>query len=99
MSRGHEVAGNPTGANRPCHDVFDAQARLLSSSAVLLGSAIGDDSVQGIGTRAISQVAPHQRTTPAGFYESYLRPVMATHRVIIYVLPESKSLQRVFANY
>ncbi|MGY8905331.1 MAG: hypothetical protein ACKVIH_12355 [Burkholderiales bacterium] len=46
--------------------VFDAQARLLDSTPVLLGSAPGDDSVPDIGTRALSQVLPHERTTPAG---------------------------------
>lgn len=46
--------------------VFDAQARLRASSPVLLGSARGDDSVPGIGTRPVEQVRPHERTTPAG---------------------------------
>ncbi|WP_295638779.1 hypothetical protein [uncultured Methylibium sp.] len=46
--------------------VFDAQARLRASSPVLLGSARGDDSVPGIGTRPVDQVRPHERTTPAG---------------------------------
>ncbi len=141
--------------------VFDAQARLQASSAVLLGAAIGDDSVPGIGARPISQVLPAERTTPAGrfvaeaglnlnyedviwvdydaavsmhrvrasnpaerrlqrlasesvddnrisygcinvpvgFYESYLRPTLAMHKVVIYVLPELKSLQQVFKFY
>ncbi len=46
--------------------VFDAQARLRGSSPVLLGSARGDDTVAGIGTRPISLVRPEERTTPAG---------------------------------
>lgn len=46
--------------------VFDAQARLRGSSPVLLGSARGDDSVAGIGTRPIALVRPEERTTPAG---------------------------------
>lgn len=46
--------------------VFDAQARWRASSPVLLGSARGDDSVPGIGTRPVDQVRPHERTTPAG---------------------------------
>ena len=46
--------------------VFDDQARLLGTAPVLLGAAIGDDSVPGIGTRAIAQIRPHERTTPAG---------------------------------
>ena len=46
--------------------VFDAQARLLGASPVLLGAARGDDSVPGIGARPIAAVRPHERTTPAG---------------------------------
>lgn len=46
--------------------VFDAHAQLRSSSAVLLGAALGDESVPGIGTRPMAEVLPHERTTPAG---------------------------------
>ncbi len=46
--------------------VFDAQASLRASSPVLLGSARGDDSVDGIGSRPIALVQHHERTTPAG---------------------------------
>ena len=46
--------------------VFDANARLIDSTPVLLGSAQGDDSVGGIGQRPIGEVLPHERTTPAG---------------------------------
>lgn len=46
--------------------VFNASAALRGTSPVLLGAAVGDDSVPGIGTRPIAQVLPHERTTPAG---------------------------------
>lgn len=46
--------------------LFNAQAQLQASSPVLLGSALGDDSVPGIGDRPINHVLPHERTTPAG---------------------------------
>lgn len=46
--------------------VFNARAQLQASSAVLLGAALGDESVPGIGDRPIEQVMPHERTTPAG---------------------------------
>ena len=46
--------------------VFDAQARLLGASPVLLGVAPGDDTVPGIGDKPLSQVLPAERTTPAG---------------------------------
>lgn len=50
--------------------VFDAGARLIDSSPVLLGAAPGDDSVAGIGKRPIAQVRPEERTTPAGRFVS-----------------------------
>jgi hypothetical protein len=46
--------------------VFDGNGRLHGSAPVLLGAAIGDDTVTGIGDRAIADVLPHERTTPAG---------------------------------
>lgn len=46
--------------------VFDPAVRLRDSTAVLLGSAPGDDSVPGIGQRPVHEVQPHERTTPAG---------------------------------
>lgn len=50
--------------------VFDAQARVIGSSPVLLGAAVGDESVAGIGNRAIASVRPEERTTPAGRFVS-----------------------------
>jgi hypothetical protein len=46
--------------------VFDATGRLTGTAPVLLGSARGDHSVPGIGQRAIADVRPFERTTPAG---------------------------------
>ena len=46
--------------------VFEPDASLRAHSAVLLGSALGDISVPGIGTRPMQQILPAERTTPAG---------------------------------
>ena len=46
--------------------VFDASGRLKTDSPVLLGYAVGDDNAPGIGTKAIADVLPEERTTPAG---------------------------------
>ena len=46
--------------------VFDRFGTKLASSPVLLGLAIGDASVPGIGERKMSQIRPEERTTPAG---------------------------------
>jgi hypothetical protein len=46
--------------------LFDRNARLQASTPVLLGAAIGDASVPGIGVRPMAQILPSERTTPAG---------------------------------
>ena len=46
--------------------LFDGHAQLVATSPVLLGSALGDDTVPGIGDRPIALVRPEERTTPAG---------------------------------
>lgn len=50
--------------------VFETGGRLIGTSPVLLGYAAGDRSVDGIGDRPIEQVQPHERTTPAGRFQS-----------------------------
>lgn len=46
--------------------VFDPAGKLQGAAPVLLGAAIGDHTVPGIGQRPIAQVLPEERTTPAG---------------------------------
>ena len=46
--------------------VFRADGRLRGAAAALLGQAIGDDSVPGIGDKPLSAIRPEERTTPAG---------------------------------
>jgi hypothetical protein len=46
--------------------VFDRSGRLQSATPALLGSARGDHTVPGVGTKPLSQVLPAERTTPAG---------------------------------
>ncbi|WP_374562692.1 hypothetical protein [Ideonella sp.] len=46
--------------------VFDPSGKLSGASPVLLGYAAGDDTVPGIGDKAIADVKPQERTTPAG---------------------------------
>ncbi|MDB5884748.1 MAG: hypothetical protein JWR74_919 [Polaromonas sp.] len=50
--------------------VFDAAGQPRGSSPVLLGLAVGDDSVPGIGQRKMSDIRPEERTTPAGRFAS-----------------------------
>jgi hypothetical protein len=137
---------------------FGPGAVLVDSTAVLLGSARGDDTAPGIGTRPVAEVKPAERTTPAGrfiaerghntagedvvwidydaavsmhrvrtanvkeqrarrlatpsvadnrisfgcinvpakFFDARIAPVFRNRRAMVYVLPESRSLQQVF---
>ncbi|MBL8275374.1 MAG: hypothetical protein JNL93_01615 [Pelomonas sp.] len=50
--------------------VFAATGRLLGTSPVLLGYAAGDHTVAGIGNKAIEDIKPQERTTPAGRFVS-----------------------------
>jgi hypothetical protein len=50
--------------------VFAPGGRLIGTSPVLLGYAAGDHTVEGIGSKTIEQIKPHERTTPAGRFQS-----------------------------
>ena len=52
--------------------MFDAQGQLLGAASALLGLAVGDDSVPGIGQRKLSSIRPDERTTPAGRFVASL---------------------------
>ena len=52
--------------------LFGAGGQLRGAAPVLLGSAQGDDSAADIGTRKLSDIRPHERTTPAGRFEASL---------------------------
>lgn len=46
--------------------MFGVNGQLQGAAPVLLGLARGDDSTPDIGTRELSKILPHERTTPAG---------------------------------
>ena len=52
--------------------IFRADGQLRGAAPALLGLAIGDDSVPGIGQRAMSGISPQERTTPAGRFVAAL---------------------------
>jgi hypothetical protein len=49
---------------------FSANGELYGAAPVLLGLSKGDYSVPGIGDKPLSQIAPSERTTPAGRFVS-----------------------------
>lgn len=52
--------------------VFYVDGRLRGAAPALLGMAVGDDAIPGIGDREMSSLRPEERTTPAGRFVSYL---------------------------
>jgi hypothetical protein len=52
--------------------VFYADGRLRGAAPALLGMALGDDAIPGIGNRDMSSIRPEERTTPAGRFVAYL---------------------------
>jgi hypothetical protein len=46
--------------------VFDAQGQFIGQTPALVGMTPGDESVEGVGDRELSQIKPADRTTPAG---------------------------------
>jgi len=51
---------------------FDPQGHLVASAPALLGLAVGDHTVPGVGDKPLSQVPEEDRTTPAGRFEARL---------------------------
>jgi hypothetical protein len=78
--------------------VFNADGTLRGATPVLIGAAIGDDSIAGIGSRPIALVEPHERTTPAGRFEGE-RGRNASGEDVVWVDYEAAvSMHRVRAN-
>lgn len=50
--------------------VFDAEGRFAGDSTVLLGLTPGDTAIADIARRRPASLAPHERSTPAGRFES-----------------------------
>jgi hypothetical protein len=51
--------------------VFDPKGKLKSKTPILLGKAVGDHSVPGIGNKPFSQIKESEKTTPAGRFLVY----------------------------
>lgn len=57
--------------------VFDPKGKLQSDAPVLLGKAVGDHTVPGIGNKPLSQIQEDEKTTPAGRF--LVQPGKNTH--------------------
>lgn len=78
--------------------VFDRSGRLQRATAALLGSAIGDHTVPGIGDKPIAQVLPSERTTPAGRFVAELGTNASGEDVVWVDYDAAVSMHRVRPN-
>ena len=78
--------------------VFDPNGKLRGASAVLLGAAIGDDSVPDIGNRKLSTILPEERTTPAGRFVAALDRNIAGKDILWVDYANAISLHRVITS-
>ena len=75
--------------------VFNAQGQLRGAAAALLGLAIGDNTVPGIGLRKLSSIRPEERTTPAGRFVASLDRDVHGEEVLWVDYDSALSLHRV----
>jgi hypothetical protein len=78
--------------------VFGPAGGYAGSAPVLLGSALGDHSAPGIGQRPLSQIRPHERTTPAGRFVSEPGSNLQGHDIVWIDYQSAVSLHRVRGN-
>lgn len=78
--------------------VFDNKGQLRGSAPALLGAAVGDDSVPGIGERKISSILPEERTTPAGRFVAALARNIHGKEILWVDYAAAISLHRVATN-
>lgn len=75
--------------------MFNAQGQLRGAANALLGLAVGDDSVPGIGQRKLSSIRPAERTTPAGRFVASLDRDIHGQEVLWVDYDSALSLHRV----
>ena len=77
--------------------VFGPGGRLRGASPVLVGMAVGDSSVVGIGGRKLSTIKPEERTTPAGRFVAALDRSLAGEEILWVDYDSGVALHRVIA--
>ena len=75
--------------------VFDAQGQIKGAAPALLGLAVGDDSVPGIGQRKLSSIRPEERTTAAGRFVASLDRDVKGQEILWVDYDSALSLHRV----
>lgn len=74
---------------------FDARGQLMQSVPALLGSAIGDDTVPGVGDKPLSQILPEERITPAGRFVAQMGENLTGEDVVWIDYDAAVSMHRV----
>jgi hypothetical protein len=77
--------------------IFQADGRLLGASAALIGLALGDESVPGIGDRKLASIRPDERTTPAGRFAATPGLNLQGHDLLWVDYESGVSIHRVIA--
>lgn len=75
--------------------VFTATGKLRGAARALLGLALGDESVAGIGSRTLASMRPDERTTPAGRFVAALGTDLRGEEVLWVDYDAAISLHRV----
>jgi hypothetical protein len=78
--------------------VYYPDGRLRGAAPALLGLALGDDTVPGIGQRKLSSIAPAERTTPAGRFTASLGNDLGKKNVVWVDYDDAISLHRVITS-
>lgn len=78
--------------------VFYPDGRLRGAARALLGLALGDDAVPGIGAREMSSIRPEERTTPAGRFVASLGRNFSGVEILWVDYDAAVSMHRVVTN-
>jgi len=78
--------------------MFDAHGQLIGAASTLLGLAVGDDAMPGIGTRKLSTIRPEERTTPAGRFVASLGRNLKGEEILWVDYENAISLHRVITS-
>jgi hypothetical protein len=79
--------------------LFDAHGQPLGAAPVLVGLARGDDSAPGVGERELSDIAPEERTTPAGRFVASFGKDRGDRRVLWVDYVDAISLHAVVTSH
>jgi hypothetical protein len=62
--------------------LFDAKGKYLADAPVLVGIAIGDDAMPGVGKKSLASLGPAEKTTPAGRFLAKFGVAAGNHKVL-----------------